>query len=64
MDALVWESLMLSLVRLHLNNEVHKVFWLGEEFELLGIDKVSELDLDLNTQLNDIETVEAVVSER
>ena len=64
MDALVWQSLMLGLVCLHLHNEVHKMLWLGEEFELLSIDKVSKFILNLNNELNNVEAIESVVGQR
>merc|ERR1711967_49713 len=63
MDALVRQSLMLSLVCFHLNNEVYKMLWLREELKLLGINEVSKLILNLDNQLNNIETVETMVGE-
>ena len=62
-DTLMWESLVLSLVGLHLGNEVHEVLWLLEELQLLGVDKIAKLVLNLDNQLNHVKLIESVVAE-
>ena len=63
-DTLVRKARVLSLVSLHLGNEVDEVARLGEKLELLSINKIVELILDLNDELDDVKTVETVVHER
>ena len=59
----MWQSVMLGLVGLHLDDEVDEVLWFREELELLGINEVAKLVLNLDDQLNHVETVEAVIRE-
>ena len=54
---------MLSLVGFHLGNEVDKMFWLFEELELFGIDKIAEFVLNLNDELNNIKRIKSVIAE-
>lgn len=62
-DALVRESVELALVGLHLGDEVNEVLGLGEFIQVLSIDHVPEFILDLDNELDHIETVKAVVLE-
>ena len=59
-NALEWLSLELGLVSLHLGDEVHEVLWFFEQFQLLGVDKVAQLVLNLDHELDHVQTVEAV----
>ena len=61
MNSLMRQARVLSLIGLHLRNEVDEVSRLGEEFELLGINKIVELIFNLNHQLDDIKTIETMV---
>ena len=54
---------MLSLVGLHLNDEVNKVLWFREELQLLSINKVPKLIFNLDHELDDIQTVQSVFGE-
>lgn len=63
MDALVRESVELALVGLHLGDEVNEVLGLGEFIQVLSIDDVPEFILNLDNELDHIETVKAVVLE-
>ena len=60
-DTLVRKSVVLFLIGLHLGNEVDEVLWLREKLELLGIDKIVQLVLNLDYQLNHIQAIETVV---
>ncbi len=62
-DALVRESVELALVGLHLGDEVNEVLGLGEFIQVLSIDHVPEFILNLDNELDHIETVKAVVLE-
>ncbi len=62
-DSLVRESVELALVGLHMGDEVNEVFGLGEFIQVLSIDNVPEFILDLDNELDHIETVKAVVLE-
>ena len=64
MHSLMWQPVVLGFVGLHLHDEVDEVLWLGEELKLLGIDKVAELILNLDDQLDDVETVKSVIGEQ
>ena len=62
-DALVRESVELALVGLHLGDEVNEVLGLGEFIQVLSINHVPEFILNLDNELDHIETVKAVVLE-
>ena len=47
-DSMVGKSVVLSLVSLHLRNEVHEVAWLLKQLKLLGVDHISQLILYLD----------------
>ena len=56
------ESLMLSFIGLHLRDEIDEMLWLFKELQFFSIDQVAKLILDLDNQLNSIETIKTVVS--
>ena len=62
-DALVRESVELALVGLHMGDEVNEVLGLGEFIQVLSINHVPEFILNLDNELDHIETVKAVVLE-
>ena len=62
-NSLVWQSLVLGLVGLHLRNEIDKVLWLFEKFKFFCVNEVSKLIFNLDNELNHIETVKTVISE-
>ena len=47
-DALVGQSVVLRLISFHLGNEVHEVLGLTEEFQLFGVNQVSEFVFNLD----------------
>jgi hypothetical protein len=63
MDALGGEAVELSLVGLHLGDEVNEVLRFLELVEVLSINNVAELVLNLDDQLNHIEGVKTVLLE-
>ncbi len=62
-DALVRESVELALVGLHLGDKVNEVLGLSEFIQVLSIDHGPEFILNLDNELDHIETVKAVVLE-
>ena len=63
-NTILWESMVLMFVSLHLSNKVHKMLWLLEEFELLGINQVAKFILDLDNHFDGIETVQTMIGEK
>ena len=62
-DSLGWKSLVLSLVSLHLSNEIDKMLRFLEEFELFSVNKIAEFIFNLDHELDHVEGVETMFSE-
>ena len=60
-NALVWKLVELSLVGLHLHDEVDEVLWLLKTLQVFRLNHVSEVVFDLHDEFDQVQRVQSVL---